>query len=291
MIRIGVAGWSYDDWAGRVYPRRKPAGFHPLAWLAQYLDCIEVNSTFYALPRPDYAARWVALTAGRPDFRFTLKLHGSFTHGPAEEVSAAAARAFLQGIAPILEADRCLALLAQFPVFFRAGAASWARLARVRELFPGARFVVELRHRTWFVPEALERLAALDLGLAHIDLPAARDHPPEDHPTLGPLGYLRLHGRNRRTWFDAQAGRDARYDYRYDRDEVAGVAQRLRRIAARTEQAVLIANNHYGGQAVANAIELKSLFAGGPVRAPRPLVEAFPDLRDKALPEGQMTMW
>jgi uncharacterized protein YecE (DUF72 family) len=291
MIRIGVAGWSYDDWAGRVYPRRKPAGFHPLAYLAQYVDCVEVNSSFYALPRPDYARRWIELVEPFPDFRFTVKLHGAFTHGALEEISATAAAAFREGVGPLDDADRCLALLAQFPVFFHESKPAWVRLERIRRLFPDSRLVAELRHRSWFTAEAVARLRSLGLGLVHIDLPAARDHPPEDHPSLGPLAYLRLHGRNRRTWFDAQAGRNARYDYRYRRDEVAGVAARLRAIAARAEQAVLVANNHYGGQAVANAIELKSLFAGGPVRAPAPLVDAFPDLRDCVKPEGQMSLW
>ena len=111
MALIGVAGWSYDDWRGCVYPRRRPAGFHPLAYLAQYLECVEINSSFYALPRADHAARWSRLVRDRPAFRFTVKLHGSFTHGPSEDISALAARSFLEGVAPLREDDRLLALL------------------------------------------------------------------------------------------------------------------------------------------------------------------------------------
>ena len=52
MIRtyIGTAGWSYEDWKGVVYPEKKEAGFHPLAFLAQYINMVEVNSTFYRPP-------------------------------------------------------------------------------------------------------------------------------------------------------------------------------------------------------------------------------------------------
>jgi uncharacterized protein YecE (DUF72 family) len=46
VIRVGPAGWSYPDWEGRVYPRPRPAGFHPLAFIARYVDCVEVNSSF-----------------------------------------------------------------------------------------------------------------------------------------------------------------------------------------------------------------------------------------------------
>jgi uncharacterized protein YecE (DUF72 family) len=49
-IRIGPAGWSSPDWEGQVYPKPKPRGFDPLAYLAQYFDTIEINSTFSRIP-------------------------------------------------------------------------------------------------------------------------------------------------------------------------------------------------------------------------------------------------
>ena len=175
MVLVGVAGWSYADWNGRVYPSRKPKGFHPLAYLARYLDLMELNSSFYALPRPDHAANWVRLIEPHPAFRFTAKLHGSFTHGPPEGIEPDLARAFSLGLAPLREAGRLLALLVQFPVFFQRDDSAWARLRKIRDLFPDDRLVLELRHRTWFEEDALERLGQLDYGLAHIDLPPARD--------------------------------------------------------------------------------------------------------------------
>ncbi len=290
MVLVGVAGWSYDDWKGTVYPKPQPAGFHPLPYLARYLDLVEINSSFYALPRPDYAARWAQLVEPYPDFRFTVKLHGSFTHGAPDEISETGAAAFLEGVRPLDEAGRCLGWLVQFPVFFQENAGGWKRLRRIRDLFPDARLCVELRHRSWFTDEAYARLEALRMSLAHIDLPTSRDHPPAHHPSLG-LGYLRLHGRNRASWFDAKAGRDARYDYRYDRAEVEGITERLRVIASRSEKSLLVANNHYGGQAVANALQVKSFFTDDPVRAPEPLAHAFPDLATWVEPEGQMSLF
>ena len=291
MVLVGVAGWSYADWNGRVYPTRKPRNFHPLAYLAQYLDLMELNSSFYALPRPDNAANWLRLIEPFPEFRFTAKLHGAFTHGPLDGFDPGLAKAFSVGLSPLRDAGRLLALLVQFPVFFRNEPDAWERLQRIRDLFPDDRLVLELRHRTWFEPPALERLADLGVGLAHIDLPAARDHPPEEHPSLGELGYLRLHGRNRRTWFDAQAGRDDRYDYRYDRGEVETLVARMQHIGQGTERSLLVTNNHFGGQAVANALELKGLLTGTKPRAPESLVNAFPDLKPYVRPEGQMSLF
>ena len=225
-----------------------------------------------------------------PDFRFT-QVHGAFTHGPLDDTHPDQARAFLEGLSPLIEAKRLLALLAQFPVSFREGEAGWARLERIRGYFPDPRVLLELRHRSWFEPDAIERIGALGFGLAHIDLPSARDHPPETHSSLGDLAYLRLHGRNRRTWFDAKAGRDDRYDYRYDRREVRTIAGRLEQLGKGTERSLLVANNHFGGQAVANALELKGLFTGEKPRTPEPLLLAFPDLREHVRPEGQLSLF
>ena len=80
MIRVGPAGWSYADWEGRVYPRTKPRGFQALEYLSAFVDCVEINSTFYALPRATNAARWVSQVAARTDFRFVAKLLQEFTH-------------------------------------------------------------------------------------------------------------------------------------------------------------------------------------------------------------------
>jgi len=285
VIHYGLAGWSYADWDGRVYPRPKPPGFHPLPYLARYVDLMELNSSFYALPNPKHAARWARLIDPYPAFRFTAKLHQAFTHGPAGELTGELAEAFRLGLGPLAESGRLLAVLVQFPVSFRATDAGWRRLEHIRSLFPAWTLVAELRHRTWFDEASYGRLRDLAYGLAHIDLPAARDHPPQDHPSLGPLAYLRLHGRNARAWFDAKAGRDDRYDYRYDAQEVAGVARRLEQLAGRSEKALLVANNHFGGQALAAAIEIKAAVEGSPPPAPSTLVDAYPDLRGRTRPE------
>ncbi len=286
MIHYGLAGWSYADWDGRVYPRPKRAGFHALPFLARYVDLMELNSSFYALPNPKHAAHWVALLANHPDFRFTAKLHQSFTHGPLDGIDPRAAEAFSLGLAPLVDAGRLLCVLVQFPASFRAGPAAWTRFERIRGLFPDTHLVAELRPRPWFEDAAMVRLQRLAYGLAHIDLPAATDHPPADHPSLGELAYLRLHGRNSAAWFDAQAGRDDRYDYRYSEPEVEALARRLERVASRSEKALLVANNHFGGQALAATLEIKATITGQRVAAPTTLLDTYPDLVRIADGEG-----
>ena len=61
ILRVGPAGWSYPDWAGYVYPSRRPKGFHEAAYLAEFFDTIEINTSFYQPLRPDLAAHMIRL--------------------------------------------------------------------------------------------------------------------------------------------------------------------------------------------------------------------------------------
>src|SRR5579863_8619801 len=97
QIRVGTAGWSYKDWEGIFYPagmaRHKQ---HPLDFLAQCFDVVEINTSFYGHIKPELAKLWAKRAdAVNPNFQFTAKLHRSFTHSPAafmEPTSAATIR-------------------------------------------------------------------------------------------------------------------------------------------------------------------------------------------------------
>ena len=109
-IKVGIAGWSYPDWDGFVYPARTR---DKLRYAAQYVDVIEINSTFYRPPTARNAASWAERTADLPDFRFTAKLERIFTH-QADVPGAQAESRFRDGLAPLVEAGRLAAVLIQF---------------------------------------------------------------------------------------------------------------------------------------------------------------------------------
>ena len=294
MIRVGPAGWSYPDWEGRVYPAVKPAGFHPLAFLARFFDTIEIDSTFYALPRREHAERWARLVADKPAFRFFVKLHRDFTHAGETAGWEADAAAFQAGIEPLRRARKLAGVLVQFPVTFLHGKVEVRRLGRIKALFPDLPLVLEVRHQSWFTPPAVDSVRGLSYSLAYLDLPAAWNHPPEWHEPTGPLGYLRLHGRNSAAWFRAGAGRDERYDHLYAPEEIGPLAAQARRIARGHDETAVITNNHFGGKAVANAIEILHALRGAPderVVAPAELVAAFPRLAAIARVEGQQSLF
>ena len=296
MIRIGPAGWSYPDWEGKVYPAVKPPGFHPLSYLARFFDCIEINSTFYAMPRREHSERWAQIVADRANFRFFAKLNRDFTHANELDVEASTAladkaRDFGDGIEPLQRSRKLAGLLAQFPLTFVYGKNEVRRLGRLRALFPDVLLVLEVRHQSWFTPPAIDTVRGLSYSLAYIDLPAAWNHPPPWHAPTGPIGYLRLHGRNSAHWFQSHAVRDDKYDYLYTRPELEPLARKAERIAAQHAETAVVTNNHFGGKAVANAIELMFLIEHRPIAAPHEIVESYPHLRSMTRTEGQQRLF
>ena len=294
MIRVGPAGWSYPDWEGVVYPTRAAAGFHPLRFLSRYVDCVEVNSTFYATPSTAVVEGWVRALMGAPNFALTVKLHRDFTHrerADSPEEFERQAHAFRDAIEPLRRAQRLRAILVQFPHSFHHGASEVRWLGRIHAQFNATPLVLEVRHASWFTPPALAAIRGVGYSLAHIDLPEAWDHPPQWHAPTGPIGYLRLHGRNRTAWFDAKSGRDQKYDYLYDPKEIAQLASRARRVAAEHDQTFVITNNHFTGKAVVNALEILAILRERRQLAPASLVKAYPQLAPHVVGEGQQELF
>ncbi len=281
-IAVGTAGFSYPDWIGPVYPRGLAAA-DALPLLARWVDLLEVNVSHYRIPPPATARAWLAATADRPGFRFTAKLWRGYTHGPPAPTRAdhAAQRAFLDVLA---EDGRLDAVLAQFPPTFRAGPRERAYVARLAGHVAGHRLAVEFRHASWDTDDV--RASLSDAGAAWVVgdwTPGPGWIEPRDVVTA-PLAYVRLHGRNA-AWYRRGVGRDTRYDYLYGPEELAAWHDRVRRLRSAAASVVVVANNHFGGQAVANALELRSMLAGGRVPGPAALVAAFPRLADRVDPE------
>ncbi|NLW51291.1 MAG: DUF72 domain-containing protein [Candidatus Brocadiaceae bacterium] len=259
-LYVGPAGWSYKDWEGIVYPQPKPRGFRPPQYLSRWFNTIELNNTFYRPPSAAHCARWVGDVDGRPGFLYTAKLWQRFTHERDGAWTDDEVRAFHDGIEPLREAGRLGALLMQFPWSFRYGARSEEHLKRLVGEFGDLPLVLEVRHRGWLQDQALRAVESLGVGFCNIDQPAFPSNLPLTSIAFGPVGYLRLHGRNVETWFAEGAGRDQRYDYLYKPAELDQVEAALRELADRVERLFVIANNHYRGQAVAAGLQVLQRF-------------------------------
>jgi uncharacterized protein YecE (DUF72 family) len=282
-IRVGTSGWSYPDWEGRFYPAARPRGFDELAYLARHFDCVEVNSSFYRPPSERNVAAWLRRTP--PDFEFTFKLHQRFTHERGRAWTPDEVAEFRRGIEPAREAGRLGAVLVQFPWSLRADAAARQHIEAIGRDFAGLPLVVEVRHISWAADDAVEFLRRSGLGFCDIDQPPGRAGVPPMTLVTSPVGYVRLHGRNQAAWFARDAGRDARYDYLYREDEIEEWIARIREIAAASQKTYVFTNNHYRGQAPANALQILSKLRGRPVPVPAPLLAAHPFLASIASDE------
>ena len=276
-LYIGTAGWSYEDWSGIVYPEESPGKFRGLRYLAEQLrfNTVELNNTFYRPPKPSYCEGWLRDVEGRPDFSFTAKLWRRFTHEREEKWTPGEVDTFRSGIAPLVEADRLGALLVQFPWSFRFNGKSMQWLAHVVDAFRDLPLVVEVRSTGWLQDRAIRFLRELGVGFCNIDQPRFRNNIPLTAHGFGGTGYMRLHGRNRKTWFSDDAGRDERYDYLYSEEELGEIGEAIRKAAEQVERMYVIANNHYRGQAPANALQLMGMLSGEEPRVPEPLSQYF----------------
>lgn len=251
MIHMGCSGYSYADWVGPFYPPGTRPG-DMLELYAERFRTVEVNATYYRLPGVKTfqgMARKVP-----PDFRFAVKLPGDITHRGQLAIAAD----FLAVTAPLSEAGKLGCVLAQFPFGFRNGQDQRAYLGRLVKRLPGQRLVVEFRHASWQVDAVYRFLGDLGLSVAAVDAPDLPGLPAGDAPAVGSPGYLRFHGRNAGKWFEHERAEE-RYDYRYAKDELAGWVERIRALESATDELYIYFNNHFRGQAPANAAELAEL--------------------------------
>lgn len=271
-VRVGPAGWSYTDWEGTVYP---PHGskFDHLAYLASFFDTIEINSPFYRIPPPTHAKSWVRRVADNPDFKFTTKVFRGFTHEKAK-LAAADIKAFRNYLDPLMEADRLGAILLQFPWSFKNSPESCDKLNALFEAFADYPKALEVRHSTFQTKDFYRFLDEHDVSWVNVDQPLFDNSVKPADTVTGPLGYVRLHGRNYEKWFAHEESWE-RYNYLYSQKELEPWVEKIEKMA-KSKDTFVITNNHFRGQAIVNAGEIKGAL-GQDGTVPPQLKEAYPD--------------
>ncbi len=286
---MGPAGWSYPDWAGIVYPAKRPQGFHEAAFLAECFDAIEINTSFYQPLKPENCAHWIELVEPNRRFRFTAKLWQKFTHEPGATVEDE--KAVRAGFDVLRKGGRLGAVLIQFPFSFHRTDETLRYLDGLLDRFKDYPLVVEVRHATWNDPAFFEFLDERGVGFCNIDQPViGRSLKPSEQAT-GPVAYVRLHGRRYDTWFsdDPAVPPSERYNYLYSGSELKPWVERIRAMMSHARRSQLpsegglsdiyvVTNNHYQGKAIVNALQLISLLKGVKVKVPETLRHHYPQL-------------
>jgi uncharacterized protein YecE (DUF72 family) len=288
-IYVGTAGWSYKDWQGIVYPEQTKRSQHPLEYLAQFFDLVEINTSFYGHIKPAWGKLWSRkAVAVNPRFMFTAKLNRAFTHSPVAVVQSTSAETInanpedealaKAGLDSLMDEGRLGALLIQFPISFKNTNENRDYLNSLLEKFAQYPKVVEVRHSSWDNEGILRYFGEKGIAFCNIDQPVLGKSLRGTEHVTSEIGYVRLHGRNYDQWFQSD-NRDDRYNYLYTEKELQGWKQRITTIAAKAEKTFVVANNHFRGQAAVNALQLKSLLSGGDkVPIPEILATRYPVL-------------
>jgi uncharacterized protein YecE (DUF72 family) len=292
QILVGPAGWSYADWAGIVYPARRPRDFHEATYLAEFFDTIEINTSFYQPMRSNLAEQWIERVTANPRFVFTAKLWQKFTH----EIGATSEdeRAVRAGFDPLARAGKLGAVLMQFPFSFHHTPENLAHLKNLFDRFVDYPLVIEIRHSTWNDKEFFAMLHTRGIGFCNIDQPViGRSLKPTERSTAR-IGYVRLHGRRYDTWFsdDPLVPPSERYNYLYRVDELEPWAKRIRHVAKHSGTTFVVTNNHFQGKGIVNALQLINLLTGKKVKVPEPLRHHYPQLESIASePQREPTLF
>lgn len=233
---FGCSGYAYKDWKGKFYPEDVPRD----KWLSYYAETfktVEINNTFYQLPKAETFKSWYDNTPD--DFKFTIKGSRYVTHLKKLKDINQPMSEFYQGIDSLKGKTECI--LWQLPAKLRYNKEKLE--AFCQQMSDEYNNVIEFRHPSWFVEEALDILQKYNVVYCIISAP---DDLPESIHVTAQKAYVRFHGKTQ--W----------YDYEYGKDELDIWHHKLKSL--HTDKLFVYFNNDVNGYAIDNCKYLMSLF-------------------------------
>jgi uncharacterized protein YecE (DUF72 family) len=296
-IVVGTCSWTDKTMAEAYYPHGVSSAEARLRYYAERFDTVEVDSTFYALPRREYAENWVRRTP--PGFVFHIKAYGLMTGHEVDEralhpelrdypyqvtsrgrvrnaptdMIERAFEIFAEEIEPLRHAGKLGGVLMQYPPYVtavdtRAMHEHLERIELAQEMLAGMPMFVEFRHSSWVTGRNLGQTMKFlgDRGIAYVAVDAPQiaggaTMPPVTAATAR-WGYVRMHGRNRATWNARTASAADRFDYLYEHAELLEWVFPIRQIADDTERTWVMFNNCKYDYAPRNARDMAELLDG-----------------------------
>jgi uncharacterized protein YecE (DUF72 family) len=253
MIYLGTSGYSYADWKDVFYPVHLNRG----EWLEFYATefrTVELNFTYYRIPTVDQMHRYARQTP--EGFVFTVKAHQDITHtrkgdpGPFVQ--------FRTAVAALGEEGKLGAVLLQFPHSFRNVKDNVYYLLHCIRQLHRLPLVVEFRNGDWLTQRTLSMLREWEVGFCNVDMPKLPGLVPKTAFVTSPVAYVRFHGRNAAKWWEHTHAWE-RYDYMYSAAELEEWMDHLLQMKEQAEKLFVFANNHWQGQAVATARQIRML--------------------------------
>ncbi len=237
-LHIGTSGFYYDHWIGKCYPETISKR-DLLHYFVQKFKTVEINSTFYHLPRQSTIAHWLEVSPD--DFLFTLKANRSITHIKKLKDAGKEVRTFIHLIKPMKE--KLGVILFQLPPSLKLDIGLLDNF--LSGLPKGYRYALEFRHASWMDQVVFDLLALHSVGFC------INDFGKKQTPRIvtAPFVYLRMHGPG------------GRYNGKYDKEQIAALCAAIKRFVADGKEVFCYFNNDMEGYAWENAQELIVLCA------------------------------
>lgn len=225
-LYCGTSGFSFKEWKGPFYPEKLPAN-EMLAYYAEHLPTVEINNTFYRMPRPSVLEGWAGKVP--ESFRFAIKAPRRITH-VKQLADCAEETGYLFDALETL-GPRLGVVLFQLPPHARASA---AKLDEFLELVPeGVPVAFEFRHPSWSDEAVFAVLGRRGAAWVTAD---NDDGVPAELPKTGALTYLRLRAESYsddalRAWKARCADFESAFVFFKHEDGAAGPAYAARMLA------------------------------------------------------------
>ncbi|HXW69784.1 MAG TPA: DUF72 domain-containing protein [Dissulfurispiraceae bacterium] len=260
-----------------------------LKYYAARFDTVEVDSTYYAVPRRQNSLLWSSRTPF--GFIFHIKAYGALTgHAiapgtlpkelraelPAKEkdaeqvtvkdpaILAAIGTAFAEALSPLKNAGKLGLLVFQFPPWFHFSVDNMNNILNRVQLVSGLPVAIEFRHGSWLMQErrdfVLKFLKDHKLTYVTVDEPqyGALETVPLVPAVTTDIAYFRLHGRNTESWLKKGITTAERFAYRYSDNELDEIKSSVIKVADEAKEIFIMFNNH-GSPGIQNAATMKGL--------------------------------
>ncbi len=242
-VYIGTSGWNYKHWRNLIYPEQTPQK-RWLDFIAQNFDTVEVNTSFYRIPKQETVAAWQAATEDH--FLFALKLWRGITHYRKLKNSETFTANFLK-VAEALRPDRRAPLLIQLPP--NQGKDLEKLIGYIRELRGLSdgrwRVAVEFRNDGWLSDDTYKALDEENVALCIHDMIGKGN---TDRPNDADFVYIRRHGTN-----------EGRYAGSYSPEQIRADGNRIHSWIREGRAVFVYFNNDIGGHAFWNARDLRAI--------------------------------
>lgn len=293
-VLCGIAGWADKSLIDSklFYPLAVKTSAERLAFYATQFPLVEVDSTYYGIPKPETVEAWVAETPA--GFTFDVKSFSLFTNHPTRPLSLPPdIRAglpanlrekrnlylehlpdyvvdecwdrFRAALEPLRAGGKLSAVFFQFPPWFLPSSRSLAYVEQCQERMYGFQVAVEFRRPEWLDARhrdgTLAFLGSRDIPYVAVDVPEGHttSMQPIFEVTSGKLAVVRFHGRNHETWDLKGVPPNVRFRYDYTDAELSDWVPRIKDMERSAGRVHALMNNNYSNYAVSAAQRLSAL--------------------------------